>query len=179
MTSNPSILLNMLNFLKSLWQGAAQFANILALLKSSEKFWKQLSSILLVGNMQDKPSEILTDVEALSTAYKYQCQSDVLQIMAYEIFLQKKLLYAELLAKHTPGSSIDTIERADGAAKTKDGGLKENFSTWCKSSELGHLIKSYASCQYDNRTYLRAKVHPDLLCFVSFYFCQKSSAPKA
>ena len=41
--------------------------------------------------------ENLTKMEALSLAYKYQCQTAVLEIMAEVLFLWKKLLHAEFL----------------------------------------------------------------------------------
>uniref|UniRef100_A0A5B6ZZV4 Nucleoporin NUP188 n=1 Tax=Davidia involucrata TaxID=16924 RepID=A0A5B6ZZV4_DAVIN len=159
--SNPHMLLNVLNCLKALWQGPGQFTNILDRLKSSEKFWRLMSSsILLIASMQDNPSDNLIDTEIVSLAYRYQCQSAVLQIMAYEMFLQKKLLHSESLVKQTSESSKNRIEKADSTEKTKDaglGGLKDILSTWCENSVLGNLIKSYASCEYDNDMYLRAK----------------------
>ncbi|KAA8536011.1 hypothetical protein F0562_028489 [Nyssa sinensis] len=159
---NPCTLLSVLTFLKALWQGAGQFINILDQLKSSENFWRQMSnSILLIANMEDNPSENLTDMEILSLAYRYQCQSAVLEIVAFEMFLQKKLLRAKLFVKQTSESSKDGIERADSAEKTKDAsfcGLKDILSTWCEDSILGNLIKSYASCEHDSDIYLRVKI---------------------
>ncbi|KAK9287536.1 hypothetical protein L1049_015957 [Liquidambar formosana] len=98
--SNPRVLLNVLNFLKALWQGAAQYTDILEWLKSSGKFWKQLSnSILLIAIMKAPLRENHTDTEALRWPYN-----------------------------------------------------------WCESSVLGDLIKLYASCEYDNGIYIRAKL---------------------
>ncbi|CAK9162511.1 unnamed protein product, partial [Ilex paraguariensis] len=152
--SKPYLLLNLLNFLKALWQEAVQFTTMLELLKKSEKFWSQLtSSILLTTSIHDDPSENLTETEALSSAYRYQCQGDILQIMAYEIFLQKKLLQSE--------SSKNGIENKVHSEKPKDAslcGLNNILSTWQESSAFGNLIKSYASCKYDNDVYLRAKI---------------------
>ncbi|GLT69630.1 hypothetical protein SLA2020_417670 [Shorea laevis] len=88
--SNPRILLNILNFMKALWQGAAQYTHILKWLRSSENLWKQLSnSVLLIAGIEDPPLDNLTEKEALNLACKYQCQSAILEIMAYEMFLQK------------------------------------------------------------------------------------------
>ncbi|XP_052191958.1 uncharacterized protein LOC127801127 isoform X2 [Diospyros lotus] len=153
--SNPRILLNVLNFLKALWQGAAQFTNILDCVKSSENFWKQLTSILQNVSNDAKLCGRMSEVEVLSIAYRHQCQSSVLKILAYESFLQKKLLHAESLVQQTGVTYKDQIE------KTKDEShfcWKRVLSTLHGGSILDNLIKSYASCEYDNELYLRAKV---------------------
>ncbi|XP_059647512.1 uncharacterized protein LOC132293878 [Cornus florida] len=156
--SNPRVLLNALNFLKALWQGAGQFTIILDWLKSSKNFWRKLSrSILLMANVQSK---IPTDMEIVSQTYRYQCQSAVLQILAYEVFLQKKLLHADSLLKQPSELSKDCIQRTDGTEKTEGGlhGLKDILSTCCESSVLGNLIKSFASYECGSDKYLRVKI---------------------
>ncbi|XP_062115026.1 uncharacterized protein LOC133829144 [Humulus lupulus] len=67
--NKPFVLLNVLNFLKALWQRAAQYINILARLKSSEKFWKQLSKCISLTSLDSLPDS-LTEMEALNLAYK-------------------------------------------------------------------------------------------------------------
>ncbi|CAL5402245.1 unnamed protein product [Camellia sinensis] len=165
--SNPCVLLNVLNFLKALWQGAARFMNILDWLRNSKNFWKQLSnSILQDASMEGSLSENLSEREFLNIAYRHQCQSAVLQIMAYETFLQKKLLRAELLVKQTNESLNDRKEKAVETEKPKDAsflGLKDILSTLREGLVLANLIKSYASCEYDNDIYLRAKIAAGLL----------------
>ena len=152
----------MLYFLKALWQGAAQYADILEWLKNSVKFWKHFSnSISLIARMEAPLPENLTDVEVLSLSYKYQCQTAVSEIMAEDMFLQKKLLHAEFLVKHASESSKEKTGNAVGFDKLKSETLhhlKDVLSTWCENSVLLDLIKSYASCQYDTEVYLRAKV---------------------
>ncbi|OMO74438.1 hypothetical protein CCACVL1_16704, partial [Corchorus capsularis] len=147
--SNPCVLLNILNFLKSLWYGAGQYTAILDRIKSSDKFWKQLSNSI----SQTPGSEVclsMKESEALHLGYKYQCQSAILEIMAYDVFLMKKLLYAESLIKESPESNKKTA--ADNYH------LKDILSNWCKSSVLESLIKSCTSCKYDNDIYFHAKV---------------------
>ena len=154
--SNPRILLNILNLIKALWQGAAQYTQILSVLRSSENFWKQLSNtISLIAGIKDPPLENLTETGGLNLAYKYRCQSAILEIILYEMFLQKKLSHAESLVKHM-AESKDRIENAVNIEKSK--ATKDIVSSWCESSVLGNLIKSYSSCEYDNEKYFRAKV---------------------
>ncbi|KAK6240816.1 hypothetical protein QQP08_007669 [Theobroma cacao] len=152
--SNPCIPLNVLNLLKSLWHGAGLYTMILERLKSSDKFWKQLSNSISRTAGSEVPLS-MKESEALHLGYRYQCQSAILETMAYDMFLMKKLLYAESLIKEPPESN-KKIE-ADNYA------LKDIISNWCKSSVLGSMIKSYTSCKYDNDTYFRAKVALSLL----------------
>ncbi|KAL5788807.1 hypothetical protein ACOSP7_005756 [Xanthoceras sorbifolium] len=159
--SNPRILLNVLNIFKALWQGAGQYANILEWLKSSGKFWKQLSNTFsLTTSLRSPPLENMTEKEALSLAYKCQCQSTILEIMAHDMFLQKKLLHAELLVKRTTESKrrIENAVSAEQSRSANDCDLKDILSSWCESSVLSSLIKSYTSCVYDNEIHFRAKV---------------------
>ncbi|XP_062113179.1 uncharacterized protein LOC133824318 [Humulus lupulus] len=81
--NKPFVLLNVLNFLKALWQRAAQYINILVRLKISEKFKKQLSKCISLTSLDSLPDS-LTEMEALNLAYKYQCQSSIMEIMAYD-----------------------------------------------------------------------------------------------
>ncbi|KAL2512428.1 Protein of unknown function (DUF3414) [Abeliophyllum distichum] len=156
--SKPSILLNVLDFLKTLWQGAPQFTNILEQLKQSDKFWRQLTDCaMLISSNKDDLSGNLTEMELQYLTYGYQCQLKVFEILAYEMFLQKKLMHAALLVKQ----SSKLTDGADNSQITKDASLtslKDIFSNWCKSSLLTDLIKSCVSCEYDNSTHIRAKV---------------------
>ncbi|XVF00933.1 hypothetical protein REPUB_Repub04eG0044900 [Reevesia pubescens] len=161
--SNPFILLNVLTFLKSLWHGAGQYMTILERLKSSERFWKQLSnSISQTADSEVPLLKSMKDSEALLLGYRYQCQSAMLETMAYDLFLMKRLLYAESLVKERPESNKKV--EADNYV------LKNILSNWYKSSILGSLIKSYTSCKYDNEIYFRAKIS---LCDILYHtmFC--------
>lgn len=156
--SNPQILFNVLNFLKALWQGAAQFTDVLEQVKNSENFWKRLSaSMILIGSKQDMMSKNMNEPEVLSSTYRYHCQSNVLEIMAYELFLQKKLLHSG----QTSELLNDRINNAVGRGKTKEDSapcLKDVLSSWCKNSVMGTLIKTYTSCEFDNHKYLHSKI---------------------
>nr|XP_043624466.1 uncharacterized protein LOC122596031 [Erigeron canadensis] len=150
--SHSKILVNILDFLLALWQGASQFLNIVERLKKSDDFWRQLSTCI---TMQDHPSE-----DSLISSYRYQCQSDILQIMSLEMFLQMKLLHTENISK---GSELSKDILLKSRNVEKAGGPIDILSSWCKSSALSNLIKSYASCEYDNYKYLQTQVSAALL----------------
>ncbi|KAB2602437.1 nucleoporin NUP188-like protein [Pyrus ussuriensis x Pyrus communis] len=135
--SNPRILLNVLNFLRA-----------------SENFWKKLSCpISIISSMQAPPPENAeTEVEDLSV--RYQCQSAILEIIAHDMFLHKKLLHAESFVKQLPESQQNTVR----SEKSKAADLEDILSAWCGSSVLGNLTKSLTYCAYDPELYLRAKV---------------------
>lgn len=154
-------MLNVLNFLKALWQGAGQYTNILEWLKGSGKFWKQLAnSFSPIAKLQSLKLEKMTEKEALSLAYKYRCQSTVLEIMAHDLFLKKKLLHVESLVKQATGTNggLESAASAELSKPVNDSDLKDILSSWCQSSVLVSLIKSYTSCAYDNEILFHAKV---------------------
>lgn len=158
--SHPKILLNVLDFLMALWQGASQFNNILERLKKSKDFWGQLSTcISLISSMEDNPSGTLS-TDSLISSYRYQCQAAILQIMSLEMFLHKKVLHSEFVRKGSELSK-DILAEAGNSEKTEDdshSGPRNILSMWCKSSVLSKLIKLYASCEYDNDKYLKGQV---------------------
>ncbi|XP_015893450.3 uncharacterized protein LOC107427578 [Ziziphus jujuba] len=164
--SNPRVLFSILNFFKALWQRASQYTSFLDSLKSSEKFWRQLSNFILLTSGVDNPSvENLTEMEALNLAYRYRCQSVIMEIMAYDMFLQKKLLDVEPLAKQAP-ESRDRVENSISTKKSNATNLCDQrniLSSWFRTSVLDNLIKSLASYDYDNESYFLAKVAASLV----------------
>ncbi|CAI9104717.1 OLC1v1003448C1 [Oldenlandia corymbosa var. corymbosa] len=158
MKRKPKILSNVLNFLKALWQSAPQFSNFLEKLKNSENFWRRLSDcVMLSSNIQDRPSQNLKEQNYREEAYERICQSNMLEIVACEIFLHKKLLHIEFVEQ--------TSMLPEGSKLAKDGsisGLKDLVSSWFKSSLLGNLIESYASYASDCRLDSLEKVYPCL-----------------
>ncbi|XP_077246551.1 nucleoporin (DUF3414) isoform X2 [Tasmannia lanceolata] len=167
--SHPSLLLNVLNFLKTLWQGATQYMQMLETFKNSEEFWKNLSSsVSLIASKGASSLENQTGDETLHLAYRYQCQSAVLEIMAHEMFLQKKLFNEELLEKSTSEQCRGKIERTVNIDKSKFdnvSGLKDILSTWCERSVMDNLVKSCVPCGYDKEVILRLKIAANL-CIV-------------
>ncbi|KAJ6692836.1 NUCLEOPORIN NUP188-like protein [Salix purpurea] len=163
--SNPRILLTVLDFLKALWQGAGHYISILECLKSSGKFWKQLSNCISSdARLIASPFENLTATQSQSLALKYQCQSAILEIMAHDMFLMKKLLHAESVLKEV-SELKERNEKASSTEKLKsvnDCELKDILSSWWKRPIFGNLINLYASCEYDNEISNRAKVAASL-----------------
>ncbi|XP_054786453.1 uncharacterized protein LOC129292825 isoform X2 [Prosopis cineraria] len=157
--SRPHILLSVLNFMIALWQGAPQYLNILESLRSSEKFWKYLSDAILKVAGSTALLVNLTEKDARNVANSYLCQSAILGIMSYELFLQKKLLHAESLVKDAAGSQ----GKEQGGAETEKYkapvfcDVREIWSSWCKDSVLEKLMKSYTS-GYNYDIYDSAKV---------------------
>ncbi|KAI9127540.1 hypothetical protein K1719_000533 [Acacia pycnantha] len=158
--SQPHILLSVLNFMTALWQGAPQYLKILESLRSSEKFWQYLSNAILKVAGSTTPLPVnLTEKDARNLTNSYLCQSAILGIMSYELFLQKKLLHAESLVKDVAGSQG---KEQDGAKTEKSKApafpdVKEIWSSWCKDSVLENLMKSYTS-GYNDDIYNSAKV---------------------
>ncbi|KAI3446215.1 hypothetical protein Pfo_002880 [Paulownia fortunei] len=162
----PNVLLCLLNFLRALWQGAPQFTKTLEQLKISDKFWRQLTnSVVLVTSYHGNLSEKLTEKELQIIAYRYQFLSNILDILGYEIFLQKKLMHAEIVVNRISKSPTNGSTKTKDSKFTKDeslSSLKEIISTWCKSSLLSDLIKACVSWEYDNSNHMRAKVAASL-----------------
>ncbi|PON83420.1 hypothetical protein TorRG33x02_208350 [Trema orientale] len=174
----PFVLLNVFNFLKALWQRAAQYINILGRLKSSEKFWKELSNCISLISVDFLSHDSLTEMEALNLAYRYQCQSSVMEIMAYDMFLQKKLVQVESVEKQAPDSR-GRLENSVSADKPKAANLydhREILSKWCQSSVLVNLIKSLTTYDYDNKSFYHAQVAASL---VTVHLVEKLAAGDA
>ncbi|CAN1748751.1 Nucleoporin NUP188, partial [Linum perenne] len=158
--SNPRVLLSFLHFMKALWQGGAHYISIMDSLKISGKFWTQLCScISSVAASKDVSLEKLSATEAQSLAYKYKCQSAILEIMACDMFLFKKLLHAESLLKEA--SQIDKKNKnvlSSEISKSDRVGARDIWSSWCEKSILGSLIKMYTSCEYENGIFYHTKL---------------------
>ncbi|XP_011046730.1 PREDICTED: uncharacterized protein LOC105141252 isoform X1 [Populus euphratica] len=162
--SNPRVLFTVLDFLKALWQGAVHYISILECLKSSGKFWKQLSNCISSDARSiASPFENVAETQSQSLALKYQCQSAILEMMAHDMFLKKKLLHAESVLKEV--SELERNNKASSTEKSKsvnDCELKDILSSWWKRPIFGNLINLYASCEYDNEISNRAKVAASL-----------------
>lgn len=149
---------NVLNFLKALWQGAAHYTNLLEQLRNSDFWEKLLNTVVLSIGKKSFQSESATELELQNLAYRYQCQRNVLDVVAYEMFLQKKILYSELVTTESSkylhngsdGSKVGTAEISCN--------LKEIFGVWCASSLDAETIKRFVSFEYDDSVKLRARV---------------------
>ncbi|KAG5118187.1 hypothetical protein JHK82_032607 [Glycine max] len=163
--SNPRILLCVLNFMIALWQGAPHYANLLDALRRHGKFWEHLANA--ISNIASSEIPLLRSLEekdAFNLAYCFHCQSSIHGIMAYELFLHKKLFHAESLVKDA-AESKDKEQNATKTEKSKAPDLQDLkgiWSSWFNDSILEKLIKSYTSCGYNNDIYGGAKVATSL-----------------
>lgn len=152
------MLLCSLNFLRALWQGAPQFSKTLEHLKVADKFWKHLTSSLVLVTRRDNLSKKLAKIDLQNVVYECQILSNVLDILGYEIFVQKKLMHAEIVAKGISKSPTDGAERSENSKFSKSETLKETITTWCRGSVLSDLIKACVTWEYDDSSHVRTKV---------------------
>ncbi|KAK9690813.1 hypothetical protein RND81_09G155600 [Saponaria officinalis] len=163
---NAQALLSILEFFKGLWEGAAQYSDILESIRKSKRFWKQLSKSILMSHEEVHVSVNVSEAETLKVAYKYRCQSTALDILSLELFLQKKFFYAESLLGHNDTSLKG---RVDGVLGTNTGAsagfrqIEDIFLTGSDGSALSNVLKSSAACTYDTNTYRHAKIAFGLL----------------
>lgn len=162
--SNPQIALAVLNFLKALWEGAGHYKDLLDWLKRSQDFWKHLSGFISFAGIEAHLPRKLAGSEGQSLANKYQCQSAILEIMACDMFLRKKLSHAKLPMEKLDSAKVNNGNAAT-AEKLKVSDLQDPtvvLSTWCQSSVLESLVKTYASCGYDGEIWFHLKVAASL-----------------
>lgn len=162
----PDILLSLLGFLKTLWQEAGQYANLLEPFKASKRLWQEFSNIISqVSKLKDSSVGRLDNEEMSKLYVKYQCQSSVLEILACNMFLNKKLLFAESLKK----SWLEQKEKTKNAVSPSKLSLtaasdpKDIFSKWCDVSVLDGLIQSVSSLDGEIEINVQSKVAAVLL----------------
>ncbi|KAL9238373.1 hypothetical protein vseg_012803 [Gypsophila vaccaria] len=164
---NAQALLSILEFFKALWEGAAQYSDILESIRKSKRFWKQLSrSVLLMNHEAALVTANLSEADTLKVAYKYQCQAAALDILSLELFLQKKFFYAESLSGYNDKSLKGKVDGVSGTNTVKSAGLRQIddiFLTASDDSALSNLLKSCAHCPYDANSYRHAKIASGLL----------------
>ncbi|XP_057518162.1 uncharacterized protein LOC130799071 isoform X1 [Amaranthus tricolor] len=163
---NARVLLSVLNLMKALWQGAAQYIDILEAVRKSKQFWKQLSECVLLVCREEPPIPTsLSENLAHKFASEYQCQSVALEIMALETFLQKKLIHAESLVRQADQSfkGEDSSLSTNAQVSLKSDQLENILLSWSDSSSLSILLKSSAACMYDTDIYFHAEAALSLL----------------
>ncbi|KAL1190225.1 hypothetical protein V5N11_016615 [Cardamine amara subsp. amara] len=160
------ILLTLLDFLKTLWQEAGQYANMLEPFKASKKLWQQFSNIISqASKLKDLAAGSLGKEEISKLFVKYQCHSSVLEIMACNMFLNKKLLFAESLKKPyvEPKGKTNNAVPPPKLIWAADSDPKDIFSKWCDVSVLDGLIQSVSSLDGEIEINFQAKVAAILL----------------
>ncbi|XP_027909728.1 uncharacterized protein LOC114168941 isoform X2 [Vigna unguiculata] len=163
--SNPRILLCVLNFMIALWQGAPLYANLLESLRRHGKFWEHLANAIsnIASSGISSPTSV-KEKDAFNLAYTFHCQSSILGIMAYELFLQRKLFHAESTVKDAAESKEkeQNVTRTEKSKATNLHDLNGIWSSLFNDSMLEKLIKSYTSYGYNNDIYNGAKVATSL-----------------
>ncbi|KAH9325907.1 hypothetical protein KI387_006085, partial [Taxus chinensis] len=160
MKRQPYILSQILHFLKTQWQGGAEYIHILDKLHKHEMFWKYISTCVSKFSF----SKMNID-EAISKAFHYQCQSAVLHIMANDIFLRRHLVQTEkTLTKSNDSLSNNTnkftMGNGDNSMMLKyagPSGAEKVLLDWNENSVIRKILQSYASCLYDKELVLHAK----------------------
>ncbi|MQL93817.1 hypothetical protein Taro_026469, partial [Colocasia esculenta] len=156
---SPHLLLCILSLIKALWNGNIQYMQILQILRSSENFWKNMSSP--IKEMEDRcssPAKSVDDDQISCLAYRCQCEAAIMEIIAHDIFLHKKGLHDELTEKQSTEPSNES-KVTDGAKMTKVGTSHsyDILTSWCQSSTLVSCIMSYSSSGYPEEIIYRAK----------------------
>lgn len=169
------MLLCSLNFLREIWQGAPQFSKTLEQLKVADMFWKHLTSSLVLVTRRENLSDKLTEMDLQNMTCGCQILSNILDILGYEIFMQKKVMHAAAVANRISTSPPNGAERRENSNFMKNGSLKETISTLCENSVLSDLIKVCVSSGYDESSHTRAKVsYSCYLLFCNYNFsCSK------
>ncbi|XP_020260505.1 uncharacterized protein LOC109836876 isoform X2 [Asparagus officinalis] len=160
--SSPQLLLSILNLLKALWDGGVLYLHILEKIRSSEMFWKHISSILAVQvkiNLSAKNMNV-SDVQCVSC--RYMCQGAVLDILSRELFLWEKTTLNETPEKETAfGNSKEHSENRSNTETSKSSDVShpsEILPTCFVTSTIDNLIRAYSSSGCDKEIILRAKM---------------------
>ncbi|XP_008788374.2 uncharacterized protein LOC103706141 isoform X1 [Phoenix dactylifera] len=178
--SAPRLLLSIVNFLKALWEGGNQYIHVVDKIRSSEMFWKHLSSCMSASQTEnDLREKNLNNDEIDWLSFRYQCQGAVLEIIAHELFFQEKLLQGEIYEKQTSGTFKGQVENRLSPEISKSPTVlcpKDILSIWCESDIMNSLIKSYSSSGYDKEVIFHAKV---AVCMCILHLISKLSTANA
>ncbi|XP_020110275.1 uncharacterized protein LOC109725483 isoform X2 [Ananas comosus] len=150
--SDPHLLLSVLDFFKTLWEGGIQYIAILERLGSSELFWENLSACISTYSDKSKFSVVELNDESERLPLRYRCHCRVLEIMAHEIFLQERLLQGEKSKTLTANTSKEQVQPSNKLY------LRVLLKKWCDGPIMESLIKSYSSSGYENELVRQAKV---------------------
>jgi len=133
--------------------------------KASKKLWQEFSDIISqASKIKDSTVGSLGKEEISKLLVKYQCQASVLEIMACNMFLYKKLLFAESLKK----PCVETKKTASNGVSppkltwTADSDPKDIFSKWCDISVLDGFIQSVSSLDGESEINFQAKARISL-----------------
>lgn len=146
--------------------------------------WQQFSNIISqASKLKDSSVGSLGKEEISELFVKYQCQSSVLDIMACNMFLYKKLLLAESLRKPyaEPKEKTNSAVSPPKLSQTADSNPKDIFSKWCDVSVFDGLIQSVSSLHGESEIHFQAKACISLtwsrIKLFSLSLCGRSFVP--
>ncbi|CAA6655958.1 unnamed protein product [Spirodela intermedia] len=145
---SPRLLLGILNLIKALWKGNVQYMQILKKFRNVVSI--SCTSFHLLGILLGK----------------YQCEAAVLDVIAHDIFLHKKVLQDEV-------ATTQGTEPYDGSKTLKS---KDVMSKWCVISHLENCAKLFSSSRYPEEIIHRAKMEV-VLCVVHMMAKLSSGEP--
>ncbi|KAG0491609.1 hypothetical protein HPP92_005007 [Vanilla planifolia] len=152
-SSDPHLLLSILNFFKALWDGGIQYNDALKMIRKSATFWEQLSAILAGEHIFDDSVKDCGSDDIHCPSYRVKCQGIVLEIIAREIFILEGFSQTEICEKHTSTNSSKGLGKNGLSIKAS---LYPSMfqqidiiSSWYEGSQFDVLMKSCASIAFD------------------------------
>lgn len=131
-------------------------------------------SILEKGSNNSGSFQKLKGNWNICLAYEYQCQAAVLDIVAHEFFLHKKMLQEKKTEAIVTSLSEKNIVNNSDVVKGKSNCFLEmdvQLSSWIGDSGIEELTKLYTYCEYDEAVFDRLKVSLTVIlcnCFHSY-----------
>ncbi|KAG0493670.1 hypothetical protein HPP92_004664 [Vanilla planifolia] len=161
-SSDPHLLLSILNFFKALWDGGIQYNDALKMIRKSATFWEQLSAILAGEHIFDDSVKDCGSDDIHCPSYRVKCQGIVLEIIAREIFILEGFSQTEICEKHTSTNSSKGLGKNGLSIKAS---LYPSMfqqidiiSSWYEGSQFDVLMKSYASIAFDMEIIFNTKI---------------------
>ncbi|KAI5080087.1 hypothetical protein GOP47_0005566 [Adiantum capillus-veneris] len=153
--SQPKILSRLLLFLRSLWGGGTELSDIMEVFQKRVGFWSILTSCI-----SNTPSVFHGLEEFPARCFQYQCQTYALQIMAWELFLEREQIFqTKDTVKGVP--TIDHVKQ-ENSQETKSG-VFFAMAQILQASDPTKLVQSFAVPHYDKEVALRAKAETRVL----------------
>lgn len=118
-------------------------------------------SILEKGSNKSGSFQKVKDNWNICLAYEHQCQAAVLDIVAHEFFLHKKMLQDKKTVASTTSLSEKNIINNSDVVKEKSNCFLEmdvQLSSWIGDSGIDELTKLYTYCEYDEAVFDHLKV---------------------
>ncbi|MCO5606556.1 hypothetical protein L7F22_060744 [Adiantum nelumboides] len=147
--SQPRTLSRLLLFLRSLWGGGTELFYILEVFRKRVGFWTVLTS-----NIANVPSILHVLEESSAQCFQFQCQAYTLEIMAWELFLEREQVFQTEDSRediHTSGNL-----KQENSQKSK-ASVTSAMALILQASDPTKLVQSFAVSHYNKEVVLRAK----------------------